>query len=273
MYNFDNTTNGKFHNEILNLIKIDVRHYKVRLKKQYPEFYNKLEKLYPDIPLISERVYLFFHNGEKGKCVICGKPTKFYNYEKGYNKYCCNKCIGADKSLYDKAKGTINNDYNIDIDEETFNKYDKNRTEMIELINKLMNIKASLCYTTIRFHHPDFYTFLYKKYSANIKFKEMIYKYCHNDIIIYCETCGKPTKFKSFKLGYCKHCSSKCSANNEKTKIKKENTVEKIYGKGIKSVLNSDKVKEKIKQTNLKKYGVEYTFQSPDIINKCKKRG
>ena len=61
-----------------------------------------------------------------------------------------------------------------------------------------------------------------------------------------CEECGKPTKFNGLEKGYNKYCSILC-ANSDVTK------------------------KDRIKETNLKRYGTCYPIQNKRIHNKIKR--
>lgn len=72
--------------------------------------------------------------------------------------------------------------------------------------------------------------------------------------IVSCK-CGKPLKFQQFKSGYLPYCSLKC--NSERTK--------KIIANR-----NMNEIVEKMKETNLKRYGVKYTTQSSTMIDKTR---
>lgn len=102
-----------------------------------------------------------------------------------------------------------------------------------------------------------------------------------------CHECGQPTKYYGYGK-YSLFCCPKC-ANSNKDKIdKSKSTNFKNYGVEFPTQVKS--VKEKIRQTCLKKYGVptflnsneckqikkkkygvEYPFQSKEILEKCKK--
>ena len=87
-----------------------------------------------------------------------------------------------------------------------------------------------------------------------------------------CE-CGKTTKFKSIRFGYCDACSIKCSVNNEKVLAKKVQTVKSRYG--VNHHMQNKNIKNKCKNTCIKKYGVENPFQNKEVQfkfkNTCKK--
>lgn len=74
-----------------------------------------------------------------------------------------------------------------------------------------------------------------------------------------CKVCGKQTKFNSFRSGFSKTCSRKCSS------ILGVNASKEKYGMNPSQV---DSVKQKKKQTFLCRYGVESSLSLPDVINK-----
>ena len=78
-----------------------------------------------------------------------------------------------------------------------------------------------------------------------------------------CKMCnGVELNFYNIKNGYTIYCSPKCQ-NSDPDKIKKyENSMEKKYGKGIKTSFQAAEVKEKSDQTKLERYGDE-TYTNP----------
>lgn len=99
----------------------------------------------------------------------------------------------------------------------------------------------------------------------NISFKEKIWHYIYNiDTKILCKNCKKELKFKrSLSEGYGIYCSNKCANKcpDHIEKTKKTN-IEKYGGQGT----SSDIIKNKIKKTTLKNYGVDNIFKRTDII-------
>ena len=118
-----------------------------------------------------------------------------------------------------------------------------------------------------------------------------------------CQVCSSPVKFKDITYGFSETCSKKCAANNPATRQKTSVTNAAKYGShptqnkewmqkqveqqkangsyakgketlkqrtGSASVFSSEAVKQKIKQTNLSKYGVENPLQSTSIKEKAK---
>lgn len=78
--------------------------------------------------------------------------------------------------------------------------------------------------------------------------------------------CGNPTIFLGTKYGYSKHCSCKCSAIDERTKRKREQTNQKLFG--VNYPAKSEQIKEKTSRVFMEKYGVPWGFQSESIKEK-----
>jgi len=78
--------------------------------------------------------------------------------------------------------------------------------------------------------------------------------------------CGNNVSFESFTKGFKSYCSTKCAANSLQKQQKIKQTNLKKYG--VENVNQLKKFKEKAKQTNLKKYGVEYSSQSKIVKQK-----
>ena len=80
-----------------------------------------------------------------------------------------------------------------------------------------------------------------------------------------CIICCSPTTFKGVELGFRKYCSSKCANNDKEIQDKIKETNLERYGSEYFSN------REKSKKTCLKKYGVENVFQNEKIKDKIKK--
>ena len=89
-----------------------------------------------------------------------------------------------------------------------------------------------------------------------------------------CSICGKQCKFKSFNLGYCSHCSFKCSANDPKRLEKYHKTCQERYG--FENVSQSEIIKKKKEDTCFKHFGVKYYSQTEESKernrNTCQER-
>ncbi len=119
-------------------------------------------------------------------------------------------------------------------------------------------------------NNPD----LYKKIEAfsinhhDISFIERVFLYIHNlKNVPRCLECNKKTKFKgTLKRGYSEFCSIKClnKSSTHKEKIKKSN----IKKYGFDSHNKHSSVKKKKRDTYLKRFGVENPMYSPSIRKK-----
>jgi len=97
--------------------------------------------------------------------------------------------------------------------------------------------------------------------------KEYYDKYLKRENEGICE-CKNKTRFLNLSLGYSKFCSVKCSRNSEKTKEKQKETCLIKYG--AENPNKNKEVREKIKQTNINKYGFKNPFQNVEIKEKIK---
>jgi len=60
-----------------------------------------------------EEYYLKYVNAEKAKCKTCGKYTRFYNLQTGYNKFCSYKCAAIHPETREKTKQTSLKKYGV----------------------------------------------------------------------------------------------------------------------------------------------------------------
>lgn len=81
-----------------------------------------------------------------------------------------------------------------------------------------------------------------------------------------CKICGNPTSFRGLQFGYSKYCSSRCANLDPEVqeKLKKSN-IEKY---GVEHPLQSQKIKDKIKQTCIDKYGVDSYMKTKEFRQK-----
>ena len=129
--------------------------------------------------------------------------------------------------------------------------------------------------------------------TSNWKFKQKIYHFLNNDTDLNlgrCEVCGKRCNFINIKHGYNRFCSLRCTGKSEDRMRKIKETNLKLYGftspmknetvknKTIITMyeryggfgMGSKTIRDKIKSTNLEKFGTEYTFSSQTIKDKTK---
>ena len=146
------------------------------------------------------------------------------------------------------------------------------KTELIELIEKQKKILGPNIFKkkVLKNYYPkiieDLDNFLIKNQEiTELPFQQQFYCFLYD--IKYkpkCICCNNTPRFKSIVKGYGVYCSHKCS-------IKNTNIISNSYNKYGKHHMYCDDVKEKIKKTNLEKYGVENVFQNKEIKEKIKK--
>ena len=83
------------------------------LKKRYPEFFEELQKKFPNLP-ISEAIYKYFFPSS-GKCKVCGKQTSYKGIIRGYSPYCSNSCSRKDPESEERRKNTSMKRYGVPI--------------------------------------------------------------------------------------------------------------------------------------------------------------
>ena len=109
-------------------------------------------------------------------------------------------------------------------------------------------------------HIPDVNLFLISRFNDSHTKVESAYRILHNiEQKPICPVCGKILPFVSMQIGYRTFCCNECK-NTEKgkqyCKDKLKNSMLKKYG--VENPMQLDIVKEKSKQTCLKNYGCEY---------------
>lgn len=75
------------------------------MRVRYPEFYQYIIENYPDCKF-TEALYLFYNNAQKGVCLECGKPTKFYNLWNGYREFCSYTCSNKSDEVKKRREET-----------------------------------------------------------------------------------------------------------------------------------------------------------------------
>lgn len=127
--------------------------------------------------------------------------------------------------------------------------------------NKLR--KINIKYPLIKYYLENRFDYIE---NLNEAFNRIKY---HIEIRPKCPICGGKLKYLNRKNHlYDNHCSIKCRVKDKKVKEKLEQT--NIIKYGCKCVFGSKEIRERIKKTNLQKYGVEYIVESKEIQEKIK---
>lgn len=120
---------------------------------------------------------------------------------------------------------------------------------------------------------PEIFNYIMNRFSdadEKTSVSEYFYRVKHKvEEVPKCPICGKRLPFARTK--YAVFCSRDCALSKEGTamsqKILKETNMKKY---GVQCSLQAESVKEKAKETLLKKYGVENSMQSDDVKKKVK---
>ena len=108
-------------------------------------------------------------------------------------------------------------------------------------------------------HHPDEHqkiiSFCINLGIEDVSFPEKLYHYLHNlNSRVVCKNCGsEKIKYFGLKNGYSDYCSSKCSNSSPEVQDKKEKKYLEKYG--VKNPSHSEEVKKKIEKTFHEKFG------------------
>jgi len=105
-----------------------------------------------------------------------------------------------------------------------------------------------------------------KKFNIN-HWGQMLFNYLNNISELPKCKCGNSLKFIKFKKGYAVFCSIKCMSSDVGVREKVKETFLKKYG--VQNPLQSPEVQEKRKKNFIEKYGVEHQSQ---LISVCEKR-
>jgi hypothetical protein len=138
----------------------------------------------------------------------------------------------------------------------------------INYIAGVWKTQPKIATITIRRDKPELYAHI-SSIDGNT-FAEKCWKFTNDSLLggivcDHCKTCQP--KFLSYKLGYATYCTVKCQANSASTALKKRDTCFQKYNADHFS--KTEEYKEKFKNTNLIKHGVENPGQ---IITNMERR-
>ncbi len=216
---------------------------KLYIKKNYNAFYNYLLTRYTDYKYIkfSELVYCYKNDIDVHPvCPICGNPTPFLDFNRGYQKYCSLKCSNSSKDVQIKKVQTSMDNYGVEYPAQS---------------NTIMNKIINTCN---------------KKYggigNASEQIKQKQYKTMNELYGVNHALQNNDIKQKSNTNTINKYSGIGMGSNEIRQKI--ESTNVKLYG--CVNPTNLLKIINKRILTNIDKYGVKYPTQNIGIINKIK---
>ena len=224
---------------------IDVVNYRSKkdffLKKNYPEFFNYLNKEYPNVSCIKEKLYLFYFNlTEPPKCIVCGKKSIFFDIKRGYSEYCSNECANKSPKRIEKIKKTCLERYGVNNGAKTETSKEKMKQTClerygVEFIGKTEEQKKKSKQTKLKKYGDENWC------NPNKIKQTKLERYGD-------ENWCNPNKIKQTKL---ERYGDENFVNNDKTK---QTCLEKY---NCASYTQTQEFKDKSKQTCLKKYGTD----------------
>lgn len=121
-------------------------------------------------------------------------------------------------------------------------------------------------------YHKDVYDLIieFTRGVSDIPFKFKVWHWV-NDISDYpiCECGNRVTRHISWKDGYRKWCSAKCSANSTEKKLRTASTLTEKYG--VSHYSKTNEYKDKVRKTSIEKWGVDNYSKTEDYKTKSKK--
>lgn len=206
----------------------------------------------------------FFKTEDEGKCLTCGKCTKYISLVRGYNKYCSGGCALHSKDTTEKIKKSNLERYGVEYPFQSKEIQQKTQNTFLNKYGEKTPAKSDI----VKKHTIE----------TNIKKYNVAYPLQLNI------TQEKITKTCMQKNGGRGYASQKTREKAENTCLEKYNTknyslTEEYHDKvketskqkfGEEYYTQTDEYKERAKQTNLEKYGVENVFSSETIREKSK---
>lgn len=123
-----------------------------------------------------------------------------------------------------------------------------------QFIKRFPDIYEDIC----RIDFPEDFTLIQKMYHYFMDDPELK--------LGICPVCGNRCKFKNLNFGYWNHCSSKCAITDENVINKIQQTNLKRYG--VESTFQSNIIKDKIKKTHIENYGTEHPMKNKEYRDK-----
>ena len=136
---------------------------------------------------------------------------------------------------------------------------------LVPELSELRSQKFTYKYSLKRY--PEFTKYIMNKYPDDISWREKIYWYTHNiESYPLCPECGKRLGYKNFCEGYHKYCCRECKYKSKGPVEALKQTCLKKYG--VDSYSKTPGFSDKVKQICLEKYGFENALDNKDIRKK-----
>lgn len=254
-------------------------------RSNYPEFYNWLCEKYPDIRL-SEKLYKYYHPDVQNICPICGKPTNYINFTKGYAKHCSYTCSALDDNTLNKRKKTSQKKYGTDSPTQAESVKAKTRETMKERYGVEHILQNPEYMEKVRQTNLERLGVEYPGQAESVKSKNretclkkygVEYAYQAEEVKekirqTNLERLGVeyPMQSEAVQAKSRNTCQNKYNVpySSQAESIKKATRDSNLIKYGVEWPGQTEEVKERRKRTMLEKYGVENAMQNPEISQK-----
>lgn len=254
------------------------------IKPRWPEFYDYLQATYPGLKL-SEQMYRYFYGGP-GICPVCGKPTNYINFNKGYNICCSVKCSRNYSATKEKSKQTCLEKYGVEYVTQAQQMKDRSRQTCLEkygvehvLQNK--DIMGKVRQTNKERHGVEYAGQIsegkekskrtcLEKYGVEYTAQSQQMKVHARQTCIEKYGVGHPMQADIIKKKAMQTCMQRYGVDNvaQYNPIRDKfvsTTIDKYGGVG----LGSPELRQKISNTCLERYGAEWPQSVPEIHEKA----
>ncbi len=201
----------------------------------------------------------------EGKCLECGKPTKFDDATKGYRDFCCVKCARNNVRTKERLKNTLLERYGTETTFDNVEIREKAKNTFIKKYGVDNPLKITAVQEKVKETNLERYGVEYTFQSEEVKDKIKQTNLDRYGVEYSFQADEVKEKIKETLL---EHYGVEYPGQSEEIKEKIKQTNLERYG--VENAIQSNEVREKIKETNLEKYGVECSFQSEEVKEKIK---
>lgn len=230
---------------------------------------QELTAFLPSNARIRQRLWHIEHQTDKRPpCAVCGKEVNWNNAEQKYQRYCGVKCMHIGGVAREKSTRslltTIKSKHETIAAEVEANlqHYTLTADQYASLLS--MNLTS---WANTHPHHKEAVIKLTQFLSAKAPLRQRVWHLAHQDYHLRrCDGgCGTVVEWCPSRNVYNRFCGPKCSTASAVVSSRKRDTVRSRYG-----VDNIFSNVEYIKKARVKALGVEHALQSPTIVEKMK---
>lgn len=238
---------------------IDFSHIEYWLKTNNTELYEFLYRNYPNEPKrLVEKMYWYYNNiTEHPKCPGCGKPVRFFSFNRGYATFCGHDCAMRSNEVKEKKKQTSLKHYGVESPAQSKEIQEKRKKTClekygVEYAQSSEVVKNKAKKTCLEKYGVEHYTN-----------REKMYNTCQERYGAVSFLTSKDGQKQSKQIKF-----EKYGDENYTNREKWHETCRERYG--VNSAIESPEIRDKILMTNLEKYGVSSPLLLPEFQEKMR---